>query len=107
VLPAQKIAQTCAGIAGALLYHAVVPPSVFATAWPAHVPLQIHLNEHDPLAVEDLAAARVLASQPGAELFLYPSRGHLVADPGSTDYDQSIARQIFERTLTFLQRYAG
>lgn len=105
VLPAQKIAQTCAGVIGAILYHAAVPASVFGTIRPAHVPVQMHLNEDDPLAKEDLAAARELASQPGAELFLYPSRGHLVADPGSADYDQVFARQIRERTLAFLRQH--
>ncbi len=107
VLPAQKIAQTCAGVAGAVLYHAAVPAAVFGTVWPAHVPVQMHLNADDPLAEEDLAAARALAARPGAELFLYPSQGHLVADPGSADYDPLIAGQILDRTLAFLRQHTA
>ncbi len=102
VLPTQKAAQTLPGAAGAILYHGAVPASVFGEAWPGGVPLQMHLAEHDTYVAEDIEAARDLATLPGAELFIYPTGAHLVADSSSPDYDAAIALTILERTLVFL-----
>jgi dienelactone hydrolase len=105
VLPAQKLAQTRPGAAGALLCSSAVPVSEFGDAWPQGVPLQIHIMESDPLAVEggDLDAAREMASTiDGAELFLYPGTGHLFADIGTPDYDEDAAALLLERVLGFL-----
>ena len=57
VLPAQAIAQTRPGVAGAILYHGAMPSSTFGDAWPEGVALQIHLGEDDPWASEDLDTA--------------------------------------------------
>lgn len=105
VLPAQLVAQTRAGVRGALLYSSAVPASFFSPSWPAGVGLQMHLVEDDPLAEEDLPAAEELArTVEGAELFRYPGTGHLVCEQGRPDYDERTCGQIVERSLAFLDR---
>lgn len=101
-MPAQKLAQTRPGVAGAILYHAAIPASEFGDGWPDGVALQLHLAEHDEWSDEDLVAAPALAAEAGGELFLYPVAGHLVADSSFSDYDPDVAATILERTLTFL-----
>jgi dienelactone hydrolase len=103
-MPAQMLAQTRPGARGALLFHSCVPPSEFDGPWPQGLPVQIHMMEADPFALEgDLDAARQLAdSVEGAELFLYPGDRHLFADDSLPDYDESAATLLKERVLTFL-----
>lgn len=104
-MPAQALAQTRPGAAGALLFSACVPPEEFGGAWPAGVPVQIHGMDGDELFADsgDLDAARALvASTPGAELFLYPGRRHLFADDSLPDYDAAATALLKERVLRFL-----
>ena len=105
VLPAQMLTQTRPGAKGAVLLHATVPTSEFDRPWPQGVPLQIHMMEADPWAVEggDLDVARRLAETIGtAELFLYPGDRHLFADDSLPDYDPSAATLLERRLLGFL-----
>jgi dienelactone hydrolase len=104
-MPAQSLAQTRPGAKGALLFHAAFPASEFGGAWPAAVPLQIHLMEDDELALEgDLDAARELESTvETAELFLYPGDRHLFADSSLPDYDEAAATLLRQRVLAFLK----
>lgn len=104
VLPAQQIAQTRAGVVGAILYHGAMPASELGDGWPDGVALQIHLGEHDPWAREDLEVARELIAEASGQLLVYSTKGHLVADPGHADYDSAIAAQIRDWTLAFLDR---
>jgi len=106
VMPAQKLAQTRRGAKGALLFSACFPPSEFDGPWPDRVPLQVHLLEDDGWVKEgDLDAARDLAaSQPDAELFLYPGERHLFADKSLSEYDADAAAQLMTRVLSFLGR---
>jgi dienelactone hydrolase len=105
VLPAQKLAQTRPGARGALLCYSCVPVAMLSPAWPAGVPVAIHIKEEDKWAEEDLVAARELARDvPGAELFVYPGSGHYFAEAGFVDYDEASAAQLMERTLDFLDR---
>jgi dienelactone hydrolase len=100
-LPAQKLAQTRSGVAGAILYHAGdVPASTFSARWPAGVRLQLHLTERDEWI--DLDVARKLAMDAGGEVFVYPGSAHLVTDSSFSEYDPEIAARILERTLAFL-----
>ncbi|HET8906178.1 MAG TPA: dienelactone hydrolase family protein [Ktedonobacterales bacterium] len=104
-MPAQALAQTRPGAAGALLFSACVPPEEFGGAWPAGVPVQIHGMDGDELFADsgDLDAARALvASTPGSELFLYPGRCHLFADDSLPDYDAAATALLKERVLRFL-----
>jgi len=102
VMPAQLLAQTRSGAKGALFISAAMPASEFGT-WQQGVPLQVHLMEDDPLADEDLPAARELvASVAGAELFLYPGDGHLFADSSLDAYDEGAAKLLERRVLAFL-----
>ncbi len=101
-LPAQKLAQTRPGAAGALLFHGGVPPSEFACPWPPGVPLQIHTMDGDEWVELDVARelARTIES---AALFLYPGSQHLFADNSLADYDQQAAALLMKRVLAFLK----
>lgn len=107
VLPAQKVAQTRPGVAGAVLCHSAVPISVFGDSWPDDVAVQLHMTEHDELAEEDLPAARDLAAATGGELFVYEGHRHLFADPSFTDYDPVQAELLLRRTLQFIDASTG
>jgi dienelactone hydrolase len=104
-MPAQQLAQTRAGAKGAVLLHAAVPASEFGDAWPADVPLQIHLMEEDEFALEgDLDAARELdETVEEAQLFLYPGDRHLFTDSSLAAYDEEAATLVTERVLAFLE----
>ena len=105
VMPAQKLAQTRSGAAGALLISAALPASEFGGSWPEGVPLQIHMMEQDEWAMEDLPAARDLVELvPGAELFLYPGDSHIFADNSLSDFDAKAAALLTERVVVFLDR---
>lgn len=104
VLPAQKLAQTRPGAAGALLFHACVPVAEFGDSWPAEVPVQVHGMEADEwFAGADLHAARELtAASEKAELFLYPGNRHLFADRSLPEYDAPAAALLTRRLIAFL-----
>ncbi len=103
VMPAQKLAQTRPGAAGALLISAALPADEFGGSWPDSVPLQIHMMESDEWALEDLPAARDLVElAPTAELFLYPGDRHIFADNSLSDYDAEAASLLVERVIAFL-----
>ena len=105
VLPAQLLAQTRPGAAGALFYQSCVPTAEFGTPWPAGVPVQIHGMESDPFFAGegDIDAARALVSEADdAELFVYPGDQHLFADSSLDSYDPAAAQLLTERTLAFL-----
>jgi dienelactone hydrolase len=104
VMPAQMLTQTRPGARGALFFSAALPASEFGRPWPQGVPVQIHMMEGDEWAQEDLPAARELVETvDGAELFLYPGDRHLFADNSLPDYDQSAAKLVEQRVLTFLE----
>ena len=103
-MPAQELAQTRPGANGALLFHSAIPASEFGSTWPEGVPLEIHMMENDPWAEQDIPAARELAENEGAELFLYPGEVHLFADSSTSDYDEEAAVLLKERVLGFLGR---
>jgi dienelactone hydrolase len=105
VMPAQLLAQTRPGAAGALFFSAALPASEFGGSWPEGVPLQIHMMEEDKWVQEDLAAARELTEAvDGRELFLYPGDRHLFADSSLLDYDEEAAALLGQRVLAFLAR---
>jgi len=105
VMPAQKLAQTRAGAAGALLFESCIPVSEFGSAWPDGVPVQIHGMDADPFFAGegDIDAARALVeSTNDAELFVYPGDRHLFADPSLDSYDADAAALLTQRVLVFL-----
>jgi dienelactone hydrolase len=106
VLPAQKLAQTRPGARGALLFYSCVPVSVFGSAWPEGVPVQVHGMDADPIFVGegDIDAARELVAQAqDAELFLYPGDQHYFADSSLPSYDADAAALLVRRVLDFLR----
>lgn len=104
VLPAQFLAQTRSGAAGALFISAAFPPSEFGGPWPPGVPVEIHMMESDPWVMEgDLAAAREIErSVEGARLFVYPGDRHLFADSSLADHDKEAAGLLLDRAQAFL-----
>jgi dienelactone hydrolase len=105
VLPAQQLAQTREGAAGAVLMESCVPATEFGERWPAGVPVQVHGLDGDEFFVGDgdIDHARaIVAEADRGELFLYPGDGHLFADPGSSSYDAEAAALLLERVLGFL-----
>ncbi|MEU2234807.1 dienelactone hydrolase family protein [Streptomyces vietnamensis] len=110
VVPAQKLAQTRPGAAGALLFGACVPVHAFGAAWPEGVRVQVHGMDADPYFVGDgdLAAARELVAGAGdRELFLYPGTAHLFAERGTPDFVPEAAALCAERVLCFLDALEG
>ena len=100
VMPAQQLAQTRPGAAGAVLIGSCVPPDTFGGEWPAGVPVQIHGMERDPIFADegDLDAAREIEeSVEGAELFLYPGDAHLFVDGSLAAYDGDATSQVLRR----------
>jgi dienelactone hydrolase len=106
VMAAQRLAQTRPGSRGALLISSAVAPEEFGGPWPAGVPLQMHMMENDEWAKDyDIPAAReIVAKVKGAELFLYPGDGHLIADSSAPDYDEKAALLLQKRVLEFLDK---
>ena len=105
VMPAQKLAQTRLGAAGALFFESCLPVTEFGDAWPQGVPVQIHGMDADPeFAGEgDLDAARALIdSTDQAELFLYPGDVHLFADSSLPTFDRTATELMTDRVLAFL-----
>ena len=104
-MPAQQLAQTREGAAGAVLMESCVPASEFSERWPASLPVQVHGLDGDEFFVGDgdIEFARaIVAEADRGELFLYPGDGHLFADPASASYDAEAAALLLERVLGFL-----
>jgi dienelactone hydrolase len=105
VMPAQQLAQTRVGAAGALLIYSCLPVSEFGEAWPTGVPVQVHGMDNDPyFAGEgDIDAARdLVGSTDDAELFVYAGNEHLFADSSLPAYDEAAAALLTSRVLSFL-----
>lgn len=107
VMPAQLLAQTRPGAAGAVLMEACLPATELADGWPEDVPVQVHGMDADPFFAGegDLEAARRLAHEvPDAEVFTYPGDRHLFVDPGLPSFDPEATALLSERVLAFLKR---
>lgn len=105
VLPAQYLAQTRAGVRGALFCYSCVPVSEFGSGWPDGVPVQVHGMDADPIFVGegDIDAARELVEQAeDGQLFLYPGDQHYFADNSLPSYDPEAAALLTQRVLAFL-----
>ncbi|GAA3705798.1 dienelactone hydrolase family protein [Microlunatus aurantiacus] len=107
VMQAQRLAQTRAGAAGAILLEACVPITgdwAFGP-WPEGVPVQIHGKDADEFFAGegDVDAARgIVDAVPGAELFLYPGDQHLFEDRSLPSYDAEATALLTSRVLEFL-----
>jgi len=109
VMSAQRLAQTRAGAAGALLFESCLPISGEWSfgPWPEAVPVQIHGKDADPFFTGegDVEAARQIVSvAPDAELFTYPGDQHLFMDSSLASYDAEATALATERVLAFLDR---
>lgn len=108
VVPAQQLAQTRPGAAGAVLFEACVPASAWG-GWPPGVPVQIHGADADPFFAGegDIDAARALVEEARAtapaELFVYRGDAHLFADRSLPSYDAEAAGLLTARVLGFLE----
>jgi dienelactone hydrolase len=94
------------GARGAVLMSgAPNPAAIGATAWPAGVPVQVHMSVGDPdrrQAWIDELAALVRAGGSTCDVFDYASGGHLFADPDLPDFDAASAELMWGRVLEFL-----
>ncbi|MDH2444823.1 dienelactone hydrolase family protein [Amnibacterium sp. CER49] len=113
VMAAQRIAQTRAGVRGALLYESCLPVTgEWAIGpWPDGLPVQIHGKADDPVFAGDgdLDAARELVAlaRPGtAAVFTYPGDQHLFLDESLPGYDADATRLVIERSLELLRAVA-
>lgn len=102
VAPAMKLVQQRPGASGALFYHGIVPLGYFGTAWPARVPLQIHIARDDPF--EDADEVKQLARDAGGEAYFYDADAHLFTDESVPEYDAKATDLVVARSLEFLER---
>jgi dienelactone hydrolase len=102
--PAQLLAQTRAGAAGALLLHGCLPSSAFETPWPPSVPLSVHGAEDDPW-VDFHLARELVAEAADGELWMYPGTGHLFADSSLPEYDPVLAEHLMTRIAAWLEAH--
>ncbi|MGH2884328.1 MAG: dienelactone hydrolase family protein [Solirubrobacteraceae bacterium] len=105
---AEYYAATRDGARGAVLMHSVAPLKTFGVeTWPNGLPVQLHYAVGDPLLGDrrDVDALRVLAAAAGARtvVYEYPGAGHLFADPDGPDYDPTLADEMLQRQLSFLE----
>lgn len=113
VMPAQRLAQTRPGAAGAILLEACAPADAFGDGWPDAVPVQVHGMDGDELFAGegDLDNARDLVAQAGAtaraELFTYPGSAHLFVDDSTPGHDAEAAGLVVERMLDLLRQVDG
>ncbi len=103
VLPAQKLAQTTAGVSAVALLHGGVPASTFAPAWPDGVALQLHLSRADEWAEADVVE-ELAAEVAGSELHWYPGDEHLTTDSSRPEYDSATTDLVVERVLALAGR---
>jgi dienelactone hydrolase len=89
------------GAKAAFFLYGAVAPSWWDATWPGGVPAQAHQAEADPWR-EVETEQEFLAAVPGAELFVYPTAGHLFAEVGHPDYDAASAGLATQRVLAFL-----
>jgi dienelactone hydrolase len=108
---AQRLAQTRAGVRGALLYESCISITGEWSfgPWPDGLPVQIHGMDRDPFfAMEgDIDAARELVETVGpelAELFVYAGDQHLFTDSSLPSYDAAAAALVLKRSREFLDR---
>jgi dienelactone hydrolase len=112
VMPAQRLAQTRPGAAGAVLLESCLPTSGEWSfgPWPDEVPVQIHGKDADPFFAGegDVDNARqIAATARDAELFTYPGDQHLFVDSSLPSYDAAATDLVVQRVLGFLSRSAG
>ena len=104
---AHKLAQTRPNARGVLLYHyGDVPMNAFGDAWPASVPVEFHIAEHDEWRESGVVEKFVgeVESVASAKLFNYPGSAHLFTEPTSTDFDPVATELVIQRTKAFLER---
>ena len=107
---AQRLAQTRAGAAGAVLIESCLPVSgEWAIGpWPKGLPVQIHgmVDDRYFAGEGDLEAARELVGTvgPTAELYLYPGDRHLFEDSSLASYDAAATELLTARIVDFIGR---
>ena len=104
-MPAQQLAQTRPGAAGAVLISSAIPLGYFGDAWPAGVPLQVHGMDADPIFVDEgdiEAAEELVEAADDAELLLYPGDSHLLVAVSPAPDDPAV-REVTDAVLEFLR----
>lgn len=110
VTHAQRLAQTRANAAGALLLEACLPVTGewAIGAWPAGLPAQIHGHDGDEFfALEgDIESARQLVVQSGgaAQLYSYAGDSHLFCDRALSGFDAEATDLLVARVSAWLDQ---
>lgn len=108
---AELLAATRPGARGAILMHApLLVRDLGWKVWPAHVPVQVHLADKDPIrnqAVVDGLGAKVRQAGSKFEQFDYDAPGHLFSDSALPAYDAKAAELMTARVLGFLGGIGG
>ncbi len=103
---AEFLAATHPQAKGALLMHGAMPPQMLQiAAWPATAPVQLHYGNKDPFRnPENDTGLQKAVEASGATFteFLYDTNGHLFTDPDLSEYNETLAKQLMERVLDFV-----
>ena len=95
---------------GAVLMHGALPVQAFARErWPATVAVQVHYAADDGLVSrEGVRELHAQVEESGAtfEHHVYPTGGHLFAEPDVDGYDPGLAELMLSRVSTFVGRLA-
>ena len=113
VVYAELLSAERPGALGAVLMHSAIPIEELKEffgieRWPEGVPVQVHYAAEDPW-VEVEGEVRPLGDavrDAGAEFetYVYPSSGHLFANPDYPEYDRASSEKMWERVISFLNR---
>lgn len=99
--PAQLLAQELRRVRACALICGALPPSRLRGEWRHDVALQVHIAEPDDW-IEEGSVDALMEHCPHGQLFTYPGRRHMFADPSSPDYDADAADVMEERLTRWL-----
>lgn len=107
---AEYVAGHRRAVSGVVMLAGALDPEQLGISWPQGVDGQVHTTVDDPWRDEGIEATVAAAEAAGGhvEVFDYPGKGHLFADPSKLDeYQPAEAELMWSRVLDFLQRVDG
>jgi len=108
---AECVAGRRRGVLGVVMLGGAIHPKYLDIEWPAGVGGQVHTTVDDPWREQEgIDGVRAAAERVGGriEVYDYPGRGHLFADPSKADeYQPAEAELMWSRVLAFLDQVDG
>lgn len=104
---AEYVAGNRPDVSGVVMLAGAIDPRHLEISWPRGVAGQVHTTVDDPWRDEGIDGVVAAAEAVGAhiEVYDYPGKGHLFADPSKTDeFQPAEAELMWSRVLEFLQR---